>query len=142
MADFFGPSCNYDECNGVMESEVSGYGDMEAAIPKRVMNKLLAWLHANLIASMQNHFGKVTRAMISSPGFNDNVNDYCGLLLDQATSTIPELRAAMFIPGAKHRALNVIKMQVKQGLVLLLVGSGENYNDAKAFVDLYVTDTV
>nr|ABK26142.1 unknown [Picea sitchensis] len=141
MADFFGAPCNYD-CSGVMEFEVSGYGDMEAALPKRVMDKLLAWLHANLITSMQNHFGQITRALISSPGFNDTVNDYCGFLLDQATSSIPELKAAMFIPGARHRVLNVMKMQVKQALVLLLVGSGENYNDAKAFVDLYVTDTV
>lgn len=91
---------------------------------------------------MQIDFGKIARDVISSPGCNDSVNDYCEFVLDQAVAYIPELKAAMFIPGARHQLLNLMKGMVKESLVLLLVGSGEDYKEAKAFVDLYVSDTV
>jgi len=141
MADFLGAPCNY-ECYEDMEYESNGYGELEAVLPKHVSDKLSAWLKVHLISSMQNHFGEIVRDLISSPGFNDSVNDYCDFVLDQAVAFIPELKAAMFIPGARHQLLNLMKIMVKESLVLLLVASGEHYKEAKAFVDLYVSDKV
>jgi len=141
MADFLGAPCSY-ECYEAMEYDRSGYGDLEAALPKHVSDKFHAWLKVHLISSMENHFGKIIRDIISSPGFNDSVNDYCEFVLDQAVAVIPELKAAMFIPGARHRLLNFMKVLVKESLVLLLVADGEHYKEAKAFVDMYVSDTI
>jgi len=141
MADFPGAPCNY-ECYGVMEYQNSGYGELDADLPKNVVDKLVAWLKIHLISSMQNHFGEIVRDVISFPGFNDSVNDYCEFVLDQAVAYIPELKAVMLIPGARHQLLNLMKGIVKESLVLLLVGTGEHYKEAKAFVDLYVSDTV
>jgi len=141
MAEFLGAPCNY-ECYGAKEYDRSGYGDIEAALPKDVTDKLQAWLKVHLISSMESYFGKIIKDIISFPGFNDSVNDYCEFVLDQAVAAIPELKAAMLIPGARHQLLNFMKVLVKESLVLLLVADGEHYKEAKDFVDLYVSDTI
>lgn len=88
-------------------------------------------------------FRQITRALISSPGFNEIMNDFCDFLLGLATSSsMRTLQPAMFIPGIRSLILIAMKKQGKKLLVYLLAGSGENYNNAKAFVDQYVTDRV
>jgi hypothetical protein len=80
------------------------------------------------------------RDLISFLGFNNSVNDYYGFVLDQVVSFIPEQKVAMFIPGAKHQLFNLMKIMVKESLVLLLVVSGEQ--PAPCFYGISVEATV
>eukprot|EP00252_Welwitschia_mirabilis_P006895 TRINITY_DN17834_c0_g1_i1.p1 TRINITY_DN17834_c0_g1~~TRINITY_DN17834_c0_g1_i1.p1 ORF type:complete len:136 (-),score=6.76 TRINITY_DN17834_c0_g1_i1:188-595(-) len=129
----------FDESEGSYE-----YGEMDIGVgaPKNATRKLQAWLKVHLMSSIQSYFGHVTKALISSPGFDGKVNIFCNLLLDEAADNIPELKAALYIPGVRHKMLKIIKKQVKEGFVLLLMASGSSHGDAQNFVNAYISDNI